>query len=204
MSHANANNITIEEISASLPGVIRPESLRTAQMALKKYGTLFQNNDAVHLFRNLEDVKDRFLSVLAEHSVRHYMFALVEVARLPHFSKNLFGEDTDAGIALVDKVAADCNKLSTKVPRKAHRGSENDTSFDHDDDGVSFGEGAAKSAVEDALREEVASLRATNSGLELRLEDAKSYINGLLTIIRPSPRECQGSNVAALTASRDH
>ena len=172
----------------------KPELSRLVQNATKKYVASTRVNDAVHLFNNFEEAKECFLKSLAEHSVRHYMTALSEAARIPEVADRVFGAAKEEGLAQVDAVIAGCASLSTKVPRKnagaAQRASPNGgggaLAVDDDEDG-----GSSSAMCEGAigiegillhaqLREENAVLTAQLAGLKDRLDDAKAVIEGLM------------------------
>lgn len=171
----------------------KPELSRLVQNATKKYVASTRVNDAVHLFNNFEEAKECFLKSLAEHSVRHYMTALSEAARIPEVADRVFGAAKEEGLAQVDAVIAGCDSLSTKVPRKnagaGQRASPNGgraLAVDDDEDG-----GSSSAMCEGAigiegillhaqLREENAVLTAQLAGLKDRLDDAKAVIEGLM------------------------
>ena len=166
-----------------------PDALRTTNMALKKYSTLYQTNDATYLFNNLSEVKSSFMKVLAEHSVRHYIGVLADVARIPAVTSLVFGTDPSFALAVVDRVMDECATLSTKVPRRSRR---NDGSGKESPDEAS--DGAETDAVASSgsslleenqrLRLQVLKLELQLAGLQDRLDDSRHVIDKLFDVAK--------------------
>ena len=186
---AAPNKVQIEEVITLIATRVSPDTLRIAQAAMKKYSNLFHDTGAVDLFGRLAEVKDAFLGVLAEHSVRHYVAALAEVARVPEVSLRLFGSVEAAATRLADieAVVRDCNQnLSAKVPRKkktvpaAADPPKEETDKDNKDNKDNKDkDGEGETELHRVERESMV-LRMKNELLEARLADAKETIQGLL------------------------
>lgn len=144
---------------------MRPESQRTGTLALRKYAVLFDSQDIVSAYERLGSVRDRFADVLAEHSVKHYITAIMEVARLPAVQARLREcrpETWDAIMESATVVEDECKKLSNKVPRRGRR----PTPTEADDTGPT--EGPAESSAYDT---EVAVLRTRIECMQDRIND---------------------------------
>ena len=178
---------TIDDI-LKLVATSKPDTLRIMHNALKKYSLLFQSNDAVYLFNNLEEVKNRFLTNLAEHSVRHYIGVLAEAAHIDEVASLVFTTPSD-GIAAVDVVLATCSALTTKVPRKprtntdamiVQRGAGSIVDSD-DDTAISNAQSVSADLLNEVadMRVMVAKLEVQVAGLKDRLDDSRYIITKL-------------------------
>lgn len=196
-----SNSFSTEDLLKLCVSEVAPKILRTAHTALRKYVVLFGNNDARQLYGRFREVRDRFVTVLAGHSVRNYVTALNDLAHVPAATSALFDGQMDK-LHEIEDVVRDCNEMVTKVSRakrgpRGGGGTASGTSDGggggHDDAAATSGGAGGTAANEEVIRltTENAALLAQIDGLRDRIEDYKSFIGNLLTTMRS-----QGGSVA--------
>lgn len=120
---APAPTLSVDQVlRAALGSDLKPETMRALGNALRKFSIAFETSDAGVAYTQFGEVRRRFAGLLAEHSVKHYVGALHEAARLPLVSawlRERWGADADARFRHLDEVAAECAALSGKVPRRS-------------------------------------------------------------------------------------